>query len=147
MGTYSIQASRYTVGQEPISVKATQEKTRPELFKDVDRTVFWELEFPGGLKTTGKSSYNHNWGFLKVVEEKGKFELQPAFGYAGIDGSVNGTKMPFPNIRQQAAQMNDFAQCVMQNRPTRVPGEEGLKDMKVIDAIYRSLDSGKWEKV
>ncbi|HEY8780577.1 MAG TPA: Gfo/Idh/MocA family oxidoreductase [Mucilaginibacter sp.] len=147
MGIYSIQGTRYTLGQEPIAVKATQEKTRPELFKDVDETVFWELEFPGGFKTTGKSSYNHDWSYLKVEEELGKFELGPAFGYGGIDGSVNGKQMPFPQIVQQAAQMDDFAQCITKNKHTRVPGEEGLKDMKVVDAIYRSLDSGKWEKI
>jgi predicted dehydrogenase len=147
MGIYSIQGTRYTLGQEPIAVKATQEKTKPELFKEVDETVFWELEFPGGFKTTGKSSYNNNWSYLKVEEENGKFELGPAFGYGGIDGSVNGKQMPFPQIIQQAAQMDDFANCVTQNKPTRVPGEEGLKDMKVVDAIYKSLDSGKWEKI
>jgi predicted dehydrogenase len=147
MGIYSIQGSRYTLGQEPIAVRATQEKTKPELFKDVDETVFWELEFPGGFKTTGKSSYNHDWSYLKVKEERGEFELGPAYGYGGIDGSVNGKQMPFPQMIQQAAQMDDFAQCINLNKPTRVPGEEGLKDMKVVDAIYRSLDSGKWEKI
>jgi predicted dehydrogenase len=147
MGIYSIQGSRYTLGQEPIAVKARQEKTRPDFFKEVDETIFWELEFPGGFKTTGKSSYNNDWSYLKVEAEKGRFELGPAFGYGGIDGSVNGKKMPFPQIIQQAAQMDDFAQCVRQNKQSRVPGEEGLKDMKVVDAIYRSLDSGKWEKI
>jgi predicted dehydrogenase len=147
MGIYSIQGTRYTLGQEPIAVKAIQEKTRPEFFTDVDETIFWELEFPGGFKTTGKSSYNHDWSYLKVEEVHGKFELGPAFGYGGIDGSVNGKQMPYPQIVQQAAQMDDFANCVTQNKITRVPGEEGLKDMKVVDAIYRSLDSGKWEKI
>jgi len=147
MGIYSIQGTRYTLGREPIAVKATQEKTRPDFFKEVDETVFWELEFPGGFKATGKSSYNHDWSYLKVDEEHGKFELGPAFGYGGIDGSVNDKQMPFPQIIQQAAQMDDFANCVVNNKPTRVPGEEGLKDMKVVDAIYRSLDSGNWEKI
>jgi predicted dehydrogenase len=147
MGIYSIQGARYTLGQEPIAVKATQEKTRPQLFKEVDETVFWELEFPGGFKTTGKSSYNHDWSYLKVKEEHGEFEIGPAYGYGGIDGSVNGKQMPFPQMIQQAAQMDDFAQCITLNKPTRVPGEEGLKDMKIVDAIYRSLQSGNQEKI
>ncbi|MGZ3873974.1 MAG: Gfo/Idh/MocA family protein [Mucilaginibacter sp.] len=147
MGIYSIQGTRYTLGQEPIAVKATQQKLRPELFKEVDETVFWELEFPGGLKTTGKSSYNNDWSYLKAEAEMGNFELGPAFGYGGVEGSVNGAPMKFPQIIQQAAQMDDFAKCVNLNKPSRVPGEEGLKDMKVVDAIYKSLDSGKWEKI
>lgn len=55
--------------------------------------------------------------------------------------------MNFPQVNQQALQMDDFAQCIMQGKATRVPGEEGLKDMKVIDAIYRSLASGKKERI
>ncbi|MET3980822.1 putative dehydrogenase [Mucilaginibacter sp. UYP25] len=147
MGIYAIQGARYTLGQEPIAVKATQEKTRPQLFKDVDETVFWELKFPGGQKVTGKSSYNHDWGYLRAQAEKGTFELEPAYGYGGLDGKINGKPMQIPNIIQQAAQMDDFATCVKLKKQSRVPGEEGLKDMKVVDAIYRSLDTGKWEKI
>jgi predicted dehydrogenase len=43
--------------------------------------------------------------------------------------------------------MDDFATCVKLKKQSRVPGEEGLKDMKVVDAIYRSLGSGKWENI
>ncbi|MBK0378294.1 Gfo/Idh/MocA family protein [Mucilaginibacter segetis] len=147
MGIYAIQGARYTLGQEPVAVKATQEKTRPELFKDVDETVFWELKFPGGAKVTGKSSYNNNWSYLHAQATNGKFALEPAYGYGSLDGTINGKPMQLPNIIQQAAQVDDFANCINANKQSRVPGEEGLKDMKVVDAIYRSLDSGKWETI
>ncbi|MGN6639645.1 MAG: Gfo/Idh/MocA family protein [Mucilaginibacter sp.] len=147
MGIYSIQGTRYTLGQEPIAVKATQEKTRPDFFKEVDETVFWELEFPGGFVAQGKSSYNHDWSYLHVEAEHGKFGLEPAFGYGELDGYNAKGPMKLPNNIQQAAQMDDFAECVRQNKRSRVPGEEGLKDMKIVDAIYRSLDSGKKERI
>lgn len=147
MGIYCIQGARYTLGKEPVAVKATQQKLRPEFFKEVDETVFWELEFPDQLITTGKSSYNHDWSYLKGEAELGNFELGPAYGYGAIEGSVNGNPMKYAQVIQQAAQMDDFANCVIKNKPSRVPGEEGLNDMRVVDAIYRSLDSGKWEKI
>ncbi|WP_462268069.1 Gfo/Idh/MocA family protein [Mucilaginibacter sp.] len=147
MGIYAIQGARYTLGQEPIAVMARQEKTKPDLFKEVDETIYWELEFPGGFKSQGKSSYNNNWSYLKAKTEKGSFELEPAYGYGGIQGKTPNGVMPFPQINQQAAQMDDFARCVLTSKPTRVPGEEGLKDMKVVDAIYRSLVSGKQERI
>ncbi len=147
MGIYAIQGARYTLGQEPIAVKATQQKTKPDLFKDVDETIFWELEFPNNFLSKGKSSYNNNWGSLKAKTTKGFFELEPAYGYDGLDGKTSNGPMNLPNINQQAAQMDDFANCINLKKPTRVPGEEGLKDMLVIDAIYRSLDSGKREKI
>jgi len=147
MGIYSIQGTRYALGQEPIAVKATQEKTRPDFFKEVDETVFWELEFPGGFVTTGKSSYNHDWSYIRVEAERGKFGLEPAFGYGAIEGYTAKGPMNIPQVIHQAKQMDDFATCVWQNKQSRVPGEEGLKDMKVVDAIYRSLDSGKKERI
>ncbi|WP_374163341.1 Gfo/Idh/MocA family oxidoreductase [Arcticibacter sp. MXS-1] len=147
MGVYSIQASRYSTGMEPLFVKATEQKTRPDFFREVDETIFWELEFPNGLMTKGKSSYNHNWGYLKVKAEKGSFELEPAFSYGGISGRTHQGPMDLPQVNQQALQMDDFAQCILQNKASRIPGEEGLKDMKVIDAIYRSIASGKKERI
>ncbi|MGI4804396.1 MAG: Gfo/Idh/MocA family protein [Janthinobacterium lividum] len=147
MGIYAIQGSRYTLGQEPVAVTARQEKTRPDLFKDVDETIFWELEFPNNFVAQGKSSYNNNWGSLKAKTTNGFFELEPAYGYGGLMGKTSAGPMNIPNINQQAAQMDDFANCVNTKKPTRVPGEEGLKDMLVVDAIYRSLDSGKKEKI
>ncbi len=147
MGIYSIQGTRYTLGMEPISVMATQEKKRPEFFTEVDETVFWEFEFPGGLKTTGKSSYNNDWSYINVEAEHGKFGLGPAYGYGSIHGTVNGKDMDLPNIIQQAVQMDDFALCVRKGKQSRVPGEEGLKDMKIVDAIYRSLASGNKEAI
>jgi predicted dehydrogenase len=147
MGIYAIQGSRYSVGQEPLFVTATEKKTNYNLFKEVDETIHWQLEFPGGLIAKGRSSYNENVGYLKVTAEKGRFELQPAFGYGGIQGTTPQGAMNFPQINQQARQMDDFAQCVMQNKPTRVPGEEGWRDMRVIDTIYKSIASGKKEKI
>jgi predicted dehydrogenase len=147
MGIYSIQGTRYTLGIEPIAVKATQEKKRPDFFKEVDETVFWELEFPGGFTATGKSSYNNDWSYLHVEAEHGKFGLGPAFGYGEIDGYTSDGPMKLPQVIHQAAQMDDFAECVWKNKQSRVPGEEGLKDMKIVDAIYRSLDSGKKEAI
>lgn len=142
MGIYTIQAARYTSGMEPLAVTARQEKTKPELFKEVDETVFFELEFPTGLKAQCKSSYNNNWSSLKGTEEHGSFELNPGFPYNGIKGSSTNGPISYPPMIQQAAQMDNFAQCVLTGKPTSVPGEEGLKDMKVIEAIYRSLNNG-----
>lgn len=148
MGVYCVQGSRYTTGQEPLFVSAREEKTRPELFSEVDETVYFDLEFPGGAIAHGISSYNKNMSYLKATAEDGWFELSRAYPYNGLQGATSNGPMNFdPNVNQQALQMDDFARCIMQNKPTRVPGEEGLKDMKVIDAIYRSIASGKKEQV
>lgn len=148
MGVYTIQGARYVTGEEPTYVTARQEKKRPELFKEVDETVFYDLEFPSGAIAKGVSSYNANLNHLKVKAEKGWFQLTEAYRYGGMAGATSDGPMKFdPNVNQQALHMDDFALCVRSNKQSRVPGEEGLKDMKVVEAIYRSLASGKREKI
>jgi predicted dehydrogenase len=148
MGVYTIQGARYVTGEEPVYVKAREEKTKPDLFKEVDETIYYELEFPGGALAHGSSSYNANWNHLKVKAEKGWFELTEAYRYGGMAGSTSQGHMPFdPNVNQQALQMDDFARCIVEKAKTRVPGEEGLKDMKVVEAIYRSIANGRREKI
>ncbi len=147
MGIYAIQAARYTTGMEPLFVTARETKTNADLFKEVDDTITWELEFPGKIMAKGKSSYSSNISFLDVKAERGKFGLGPAYGYSGIAGYNASGPMDHPQINQQAGQMDDFVSCIMTGKKTRVPGEEGWKDMKVIDAIYRSIASGKKERI
>ncbi len=148
MGVYAIQGARYTTGEEPVYVTATEEKTRPDLFREVDETIYFKLEFPGGTIANGVSSYNKNLDLLKANTDKGWFQLSSAYRYGNIQGSTHEGPMKFDsNVNQQALQMDDFAQCIMQNKTTRVPGEEGMKDMKVIEAVYRSISSGKRESI
>lgn len=147
MGVYVVQGARYVTGEEPLWVKARQEKTRPEFFNEVEETVYWQMAFPGGCIADCKTSYNENASILHADAPKGWFELSPAYGYGGLAGKTSQGPMPFPHITQQAAQMDGFAMAVRTNTPSIVPGEEGRKDMKVVAAIYRSLDSGQQEKV
>ncbi|HUR12313.1 MAG TPA: Gfo/Idh/MocA family oxidoreductase [Flavitalea sp.] len=147
MGIYAIQGARYVTGMEPLYVTATEEKTKPELFREVDETIYFELEFADGIIAKGKSSYNANINHLKATAEKGWFELSQAYRYGGMAGATSDGPLQLPQINQQAAQMDDFAQCIKNGKQTRVPGEEGLRDIKVIEAIYKSIASGKREKV
>jgi glucose-fructose oxidoreductase len=43
---------------------------------------------------------------------------------------------------QRAVQIDDFARCVRDDLPTRVPGEMGRRDMVIIEAIYASAAQG-----
>ncbi len=142
MGVYVIQGARYVTGEEPLWVEAREIKTRPDFFKEVDETVKWTMGFPGGTIATCSSSYNDNTNHLRAEAEKGWFELTAAYRYGGIEGATSKGPLDFPQINQQAAQMDDFAVCIKENKRTRVPGEEGLKDMKVVEAIYKSITAG-----
>ena len=51
--------------------------------------------------------------------------------------------MNLPQVNQQALQMDDFARCIKEGRPTSVSGEEGRKDMQILQAIYKAMETGE----
>ena len=55
----------------------------------------------------------------------------------------DGESIQLTDIDQFQAELDDFAQCILENRPTRVPGEEGLRDVKIMMAIYESARTGQ----
>ena len=55
----------------------------------------------------------------------------------------DGERINFPAIDQFAAEMDNFAQCLLNHQPTKVPGEEGLRDVKIMMAIYEAARTGK----
>ncbi|MDO7884501.1 Gfo/Idh/MocA family protein [Hymenobacter cheonanensis] len=147
MGIYCLQGCLYTKGQVPVSVTA---KFTPETgtgyFKEVEAGLSWQMRFADGTLADCRTSYAENMpGRLRADAASGWFELEPAFGYGGLAGktSKNDGLLNLPNINQQAAQLDDFAQCVLQNKPTRVPGEMGLRDVQLLAAIYRAAETGQ----
>lgn len=139
VGIYAIQAARYVTGQEPVRVTAQAYNTRPALFDEVHETILFQLEFPSGVVLDGSTSYKSTYNRLHGTATNGWFELEPAFSYGGLHGRTHDGPMDLPNVNQQARQMDDFAACILEDRPSRVSGEEGLRDLLVIDAIYESI--------
>lgn len=147
VGIYAIQGTRYVTGQEPLSVTAQEVKTDLVKFKEVDETIMWQMKFPEGTVANCTTSYNFGVHDLYAAAEKGTFELGPAYSYDGIKGKTSKGALNFPQIDQFQAEMEDLADCVMNNKDSRVPGEEGLKDLKIIEAIYEAVQSGKEVKI
>lgn len=142
VGIYVIQAGRYVTGEEPVAVSAQEYTTRPEVFDEVDETIFFQLEFPGGTRLSGSTSYNASFNRLYAAAVEGTFEIEPAYGYGGIQGRTHEGPMGISNVNQQARQMDAFAECIRQGRTSTVSGEEGLRDLEVIEAIYQSIAAG-----
>jgi predicted dehydrogenase len=142
VGIYAIQGARYVTGEEPVAVTAQEYTTRPEVFSEVDETLFFQLEFPSGTVVDGSTTYNGQYNRLYATARDGWFELSPSYGYGGVEGRTHEGPMDLPNVNQQARQMDAFAECIRQDRSPRVGGDEGLRDLEVIEAIYESIDAG-----
>lgn len=145
VGIYVVQASCYTVGKNPIAVKEASfgKVTLPEIYKDVEESISWTLEFPDGVLALGSCSYSKNVDWLKGEAQHGSWELDPAYAYSGIKGKTTKGEMPFKEVNQQALQMDEFALAVLEGKETHVPGEMGRRDIAILSAIYEAAKTGK----
>ena len=142
MGVYPLNAVRYATGLEPLAVSAKIENSRPEILT-ADETTFFNLEFPNGIEAKCKTAFAENINKLKVNCERGWYQLKPMQSYRGVTGETSDGKKftPFGG-NQQAKQMDDNALAIMNRTAPLVPGEEGLKDIRVVEAIFKSASKG-----
>ncbi len=151
MGVYAIQGARLGTGMEPISiVSATTSTTRPEIYKNgLDETTTATLEFNNGVLADIKTSFGENINMLDVNCDKGLIKLSPYQAYTGAKGSspLGDINFAYQVPWQQAKQMDDDALSIMQGKPMQVPGEEGLRDIRIVEAIYKSASGGQQVKL
>ncbi|MEO6221114.1 MAG: Gfo/Idh/MocA family oxidoreductase [Ginsengibacter sp.] len=140
MGVYPLNAARYVTGEEPIAVTAQEIITRPKIYSEVDEGMKYKLEFASGAVANCETSFGKNMNTLNVTCTKGWYKLDPFSAYSGVAGTTSdGLELNASIPNEQAKQMDDDAIAIRENKPVMVPGEEGLKDIKVVQAVYRSV--------
>ena len=145
VGIYCMQTARMITGEEPNWISATEVKTDPVKFKEVDETISWQMKFPSGVISHSVSTYAANglMGF-RVATSRGFFGLEPAYFYNGNHGRrSDGTEINIPVADQFVTELEDFADCVANKRPTKVNGEMGRQDVKLLMAVYESIKKGR----
>ena len=145
-GIYALNASRYMTDEEPIAVyaKETTDRSDPR-FHEVEDMIEFELEFPSGVIGSCMSGYSSNQNHVLLMGDKGRIELEPGTSYGGNrlwvgpNGRTNEiTPPPGPGKTQWAGQLDHLVDCIRNNKEPIVSGEEGLRDMRIIEAIYLS---------
>lgn len=144
-GLYGVQAAMYLTGETPVSVSATtfRPKNDPR-FAEVFAQTTAELRFPSGAVAQVATSYD-TLG-LNAVEAHGVdgiLSMTPATNYQGNAASLrtrSGTKPveAGASTTQFAAMLDHFAQAVRDDRPIKTPGAMGLRDVRIMEAIYEA---------
>jgi predicted dehydrogenase len=153
IGIYSLQAARYITGEEPVEINAVTYTTPGDVrFKEVEETINFQLRFPSGVLANCTSSYGYaGQNKYRVIATKGWFELEPATSYTGLRMKIrrnNATEdRDIPQRDHFALEMDHMSDCVMENKDPLTPGEEGLRDLKLMMAIYEAARTGKTVKV
>lgn len=152
IGIYSLQAARYLTGEEPVAVSAMESTDRTDIrFREVEDTINFMLKFPSGVVADCVSSYGSNHNRYRVVGKDGWLDAEPATAYAGNrlrlrlrkGGQTVDHPAPALATNQFSGMLDHLSQCVMTNAEPIVSGEEGLRDMRIIEAIYTSAREGR----
>ena len=153
IGLYALQATRYCTGEEPTEISAMEYTDRTDVrFKEVEDMINFQLRFPSGALAQCTSAYGYaGQNRIRVIGTKGWVELEPATGYTGARLRTRiGGQLAERDIQPKdhfASEMDHFSDCIMNGKDPLTPGEEGLRDLKYMMAIYEAAKTGKTVKV
>jgi predicted dehydrogenase len=151
IGIYCINAARYVLAEDPVAVWATATKSKDRRFREVEETVAGVMRF----KDERLASFTCSFGSADrstytVTGTRGSITVDPAYEYAeglGYEMRVGERKRKkkFAKSDQFAPELLYFSDCVLEGRQPEPSGEEGLIDVRIIEGMMRSLQTGRWE--
>lgn len=149
IGVYCINAARYLFRDEPTEVVAIAVNSGTAKLREIDETTGALLRFEGDRVAAFVTSFNSSdVASYRIVGTKGQLVVDPAYEYAeglAYELTVNGrtTRRRIGKRDQFAPELLYFSDCIVRNRAPEPSGEEGLQDVRVVQALYRSARTGK----
>jgi glucose-fructose oxidoreductase len=153
IGIYCINAARYIFQDEPTEVFACEGTDGDGRFQEVDEMMSVILRFPHERLANFTCSFNGpGLQFYNVMGTRGNLRVEPAYDYAvdlkhRLRVGDEEEEQTFPKRDQFAAELTYFADCVLHRRDPEPDGWEGLQDVQLVEAIYKSAKSGMPVKV
>jgi len=153
IGIYSIQASRYLAGSEPIAALAMTQDIDPRM-DEVESHLTFMLKFPNGVLATGSASWGYDLqNHYTVGTEHASYSLHPATSNGNLRLHVTQhqpkqiTEHFLRDVDQIEAEFAHFADCIHNDLTPLTDGEEGLNDLRVIEALYLSVAENRVVKL
>jgi len=144
MGVYPVNGARFLSNLEPIAITASHDKSHPKIFKEVDETTNFTLEFPDGVIADCATSVVKSYNRIAVSCENGGYRLSPMSEYSGVQGRTSRGEVLRPiRMMQQTLQMDNDALAILNKGQILVPGEDAMKDIQIVEAAFKSAQTGK----
>ena len=149
IGVYCINAARYLFRAEPKEVMAISVNSGTKKLAEIDESTGALLRFEGERVAAFVTSFNAaNVASYRIVGTKGQLHVDPAYEYAeglAYDLTINGktTRKRIGKRDQFAPQLLYFSDCILNDRTPEPSGEEGLQDVRIVQALYESAETGK----
>jgi predicted dehydrogenase len=148
MGIYGVNGMRYLLNEEPVEVRAWANTDHSDpRFKDTEDLISWQFKFPSGALGHGSTSFSYG-GCMKwdVFCENARIRCDPGAYYGGIQLDIlshpDQGNVKIADIDQFAREMDWMADVVRGKVPMVAPGEEGLQDVRLMEAILESVRKG-----
>jgi predicted dehydrogenase len=149
IGIYCINAARYLFRDEPVEVLAVTANNGDRRFREVEEMTSAILRFPADRLAAFTASFGAAASAsYDVVGTQGRLRLENAYDYKQditqmvTVGKRSGTRS-FARRDQFAAELTYFSDCIRSGRDPEPSGEEGLADVRIIEALYRSAETGR----
>ncbi|TCP36621.1 Gfo/Idh/MocA family oxidoreductase [Sphingomonas sp. BK235] len=148
-GIYGLQSALYLTGEMPERIAATAFRPSGDpRFAEIYAHVASQWRFPSGAVAQLATSYDSaGINFAEVRGTEGVLTMDPATSYSGqtmrLKGSQERTLTPGDPEVQFGAQLDHFAAAIRDGTPIRTPGEMGLRDLRLIEAIYAAARDGR----
>jgi predicted dehydrogenase len=149
IGVYCINAARHVFGAEPKEVVGAYVNSVPDRLPEIDESAGAILRFEGEQIATFVTSFNAaNLSSYRIVGTRGDIVVEPAYEYAvplRYRLTVNGatTEIAGERTDQFGPELVYFADCILQDVEPEPGGEEGLQDVRIIQALYESAETGR----
>jgi len=149
LGVYCVNTSRWLIDEDPVHASAVIWVHDSERFKEVEEGVTFRLDFPSGAVVQGTSTFGavlHS--FLNVCGEKGWASLCPAYEFEPprqlrVESSSRRFGKRFGTLDEFALEIDAFSESIRRGQDPEPDGYEGLKDLVIIEAVYRSARTGR----
>jgi predicted dehydrogenase len=149
IGVYCINAARYLFRAEPKEVMAISVNSGVAKLAEVDESTAAILRFDGERVASFVTSFNaDDVAAYRIVGTKGQLHVDPAYEYAeglAYTLTVNGKaqRKRIGKRDQFAPELLHFSDCILNDRTPEPSGEEGLQDVRIVQALYESAETGK----
>jgi predicted dehydrogenase len=153
IGVYCINAARTLFRAEPTHVSATSVNSGLASLSEIDETTAATLRFGNGQVATFVTSFHAaDVAAYRIVGTRGDLHAEPAYEYAeGLEYTLTRegkkTHKRFGKRDQFAPELLYFSDCILNNRKPEPSGEEGMQDVRIVQALYQSAQTGKTVKL